>query len=295
MKKEHISQEIQTLVETITDQWMQMMTHRDKIPLIELDITLSNIAKLYENLSWLKKVNEKEEALPAIEAVIIAAENQPLNVIPEKEIPVQPLPVEKPSIVSFVVNPAVTEVKQLPEPIEEVSAAVSLKLDDSPLEVTIKTESDEEKKWKEEIAGRTNEIFREEIKRDTTAKKTPVQSMGLFDTVTTVAGQYEEQPTLHDKISKTQTDSSLGKKYQKKAVEDLKKSIGINEKFSFINELFEGDLGNYNKAIDTLNQSGNLEEASNYISSQLIPKYSWSDNNKSFLSLKELVERRFTR
>jgi hypothetical protein len=211
MKKEHISQEIQTLVETITDQWMQMMTHRDKIPLIELDITLLNTAKLYENLSWLKKVNEKEEALPAIEAVIIAAENQPLNVISEKEIPVQPLPVEKPSIVSFVVNP-VTEIKQQPEPVEEVSAAVSLKLDDSPSEVTIRNESDEEKKWKEEIAGRTNEIFREEIKRDTAAKKTPVQSMGLFDTVTTVAGQYEEQPTLHDKISKTQTDSSLGKK-----------------------------------------------------------------------------------
>jgi hypothetical protein len=76
-------------------------------------------------------------------------------------------------------------------------------------------------------------------------------------------------------------------------VSDLKSAIGINEKFLFINELFDGSLEEYNASIDLLNNCQNASEAEQKIFLELQPKYHWDMNNPATKSLMALVERRF--
>ena len=81
---------------------------------------------------------------------------------------------------------------------------------------------------------------------------------------------------------------------QKDAVLDLKMAIGINQKFVFMNELFDGSLEEYNASIDLLNNCQNASEAEQQIFLELQPKYHWDMNNGAVKNLIALVERRFS-
>lgn len=299
MNTDQIKAQIQLLTETISEQKDHLVKHEHPIPLIELDIMLGNIAKLYQQVSDLKKIlhgGTATNAHPGVQPVPVqeTPEIKILDTPPVSEVK------EKQPIVSFVVRPSfvadadrepATEMRNRSQQevlTEEKPAAVNMAgpdmNPDQPVEFPVREKAQ---------AASPSPVKEEPSEPKQSVRKTTVQSMGLFDTVATVAGKYEEQPTLRDKISKNHTDSSLGKKYQQKAVEDLKKSIGINEKFSFINELFEGDLNVYNKSIDAINQSGDLSIAMQYITAELSPRYGWQPNSRTFQKLLELVERRF--
>lgn len=73
---------------------------------------------------------------------------------------------------------------------------------------------------------------------------------------------------------------------------DLRQSIGINEKFLFINELFNGDMGRYNKAIDELNELKTLKGAEIFLL-ELKVQNQWDSELDAFLKLKDLTERKF--
>lgn len=98
--------------------------------------------------------------------------------------------------------------------------------------------------------------------------------------------------SVHEKISDKTDDVSLADKLKKNPVTDLKKSIGINEKFSFINELFDGDLQSYNKTIDQLNTCSDLSAAHGLLKTTA-QELSWEQDSETLKLLSDLVERRF--
>jgi hypothetical protein len=73
----------------------------------------------------------------------------------------------------------------------------------------------------------------------------------------------------------------------------LKSLIGINDKFLFLNDLFDGSLREYNEAIDTLNGFSVKQEALEFLD-LLRKKNLWDPGSGSFLKMKEIVEKRFT-
>jgi hypothetical protein len=102
----------------------------------------------------------------------------------------------------------------------------------------------------------------------------------------------------HKKLSETKSafggkkEESVAEKLQHNKITDLKASIGINEKFQFINELFEGNMKEYNVAVDQINSFSSHSEAESYISN-LENVYKWQADNHIAEGFKELVERRF--
>ena len=94
------------------------------------------------------------------------------------------------------------------------------------------------------------------------------------------------------KESKKKVDESVAEKLQHNKITDLKGSIGINEKFQFINELFEGNMKEYNVAVDQINSFSSLPEAQSYVAN-LEEVYKWQADNLIAANFKELVERRF--
>jgi len=75
-------------------------------------------------------------------------------------------------------------------------------------------------------------------------------------------------------------------------IENLKTAIIINDKFMFINELFDGNLREYNETIETLNGFKTLDQAADYLD-LMRKKNFWNTGSVAFKKLKELVERRF--
>ncbi len=69
-------------------------------------------------------------------------------------------------------------------------------------------------------------------------------------------------------------------------------NIGLNDKFRFIRELFEGNTQEYTIAINQLNSMTNKVEALMYIDS-LKNIYRWEDDQESFVSFLEIINKRF--
>lgn len=95
----------------------------------------------------------------------------------------------------------------------------------------------------------------------------------------------EKKPAVKD-------DKSVGEKLQKKPIPDLKAAIGINEKFQFINQLFHGNMTEYNIAINQINICGSKEEAEAYLET-LRELYKWNVDSEAVVTFTALVERRF--
>lgn len=86
----------------------------------------------------------------------------------------------------------------------------------------------------------------------------------------------------------------LGTMLQSSPVRDLKKAIGINDRYVFINELFRGDEAMYERSIKTINNFGNYAEAEFWIRRELKLKQAWNEEAETVHHFDQLVKRRFS-
>lgn len=98
--------------------------------------------------------------------------------------------------------------------------------------------------------------------------------------------------SLNDKLKQSKID--LGETYTEVPVRDLKKAIGINDRFLFINELFRGDEAVYERSIKTINGFSILAEAEYWIQRELKVKNGWKDSDELVKQFYQLVKRRFS-
>ena len=72
-----------------------------------------------------------------------------------------------------------------------------------------------------------------------------------------------------------------------------KVSININDKFRFINELFEGNATEYNIAVEQINSVSTLIELNNYLKG-LTSIYEWKEDNEVVKNLYAIAHKRFS-
>jgi hypothetical protein len=99
-------------------------------------------------------------------------------------------------------------------------------------------------------------------------------------------------PSVNDKLKQAQID--LGDTLTEAPIRDLKKAIGINDRFLFINELFRGDEAMYERSIKTINSFSILPEAEYWIQRELKTKIGWKDKSEVVLQFDQLIKRRFS-
>lgn len=100
-----------------------------------------------------------------------------------------------------------------------------------------------------------------------------------------------DEPALNTRLKEAR-ERSFSPKPPASHIDNLKSAIIINDKFMFINELFEGNLREYNETIETLNGFKTLDQAADYLD-LMRKKNFWNTGSIAFKKLKELVERRF--
>jgi hypothetical protein len=122
--------------------------------------------------------------------------------------------------------------------------------------------------------------------------KTTRQTGDLFGGQTIADKLKNETPSLIDKINEGRADQTLAHKMQLKPINDLKTAIGINEKFQFVNDLFEGRIDLYNDAISKLNSCGSAITA-NSIMEEYLSIHNWNTNNEAYIKLRTFITRRY--
>jgi hypothetical protein len=110
---------------------------------------------------------------------------------------------------------------------------------------------------------------------------------------------------INDVIGTGNGNSSLNDKLKSDVVElksalndtpvrDLKKAIGINDRYVFINQLFRGDEVMYERSLKTINGFRILPEAEYWMERELKVKLGWDENREATRHFYQLVKRRFS-
>lgn len=131
----------------------------------------------------------------------------------------------------------------------------------------------------------------------------PAPSTNAWSDIPTFAYQQKEVFELNDSIAhheeslneslKTEK-TELGSILKEAPVRDLRKAIGINDRFVFINELFRGDEIMYERSIKTINTFNILPEAEYWIQRELKLKLAWNEKSDTVHLFDQLVRRRFS-
>ena len=124
--------------------------------------------------------------------------------------------------------------------------------------------------------------------------------LDLLNEIPTLAHQNRaEENTAHtgsnnsvnDKLFIYQKDRAQS--LQEMPIVDLKKAIGVNDRFRYISELFRDDEVMFDRSIKTINGFNVLQEAELWIQRELKLKLSWNDENPLVKQFEQLVRRRF--
>lgn len=282
MEKKVIADEIKHLIEVITEQNDTIKKHTSYIPQIELDITMGNIRNLYERYNELQKLNsldapvskyvEEKKAFEVAKTVVH-------EISTEKEVP---------QVVAEIV-----EVREIPVVAEETVSSTLFAGTPPVVE-----EKKEEPVVAEKISKHVSEVNENKEVLEASEKKTKAHkkaSADLFSTAaTTLADKFkDETKSINEKFSNSEKkEKSLADKMQEKPIKDLKAAIGINDKFKFINELFDGNLQAYNDCVAKLNAFASFEEAGNFLDGLRVEN-NWANDNESLATLSDMVIRRY--
>jgi len=99
-------------------------------------------------------------------------------------------------------------------------------------------------------------------------------------------------PSLNDKLKGNTKDLSAA--LNDTPVRDLKKAIGVNDRYVFISQLFRGDEVMYERSIKTINGFRILPEAEYWMERELKVKLGWDENREATKHFYQLVKRRFS-
>lgn len=194
---------------------------------------------------------------------------------------------------------SVIEVEEpIKEPIEEIA---EVKIEEKVIE--LKPEIPEVEVKKEEPKKFENEVLDIEENEDVIIEENPAEEVELIvpteenqsppekDEASAIDLFSVSKETISDKFV-VKDEKNLADKLQQNNLTDLRAAIGINEKFLFINELFNGDMGRYNKILDELNSMQSKTGLDTYLMELKIEKQ-WNEDMEAYVKFKELVDRKF--
>lgn len=164
----------------------------------------------------------------------------------------------------------------------------------TPEPTTAENTEKKEPKMEQPVATSSPKI--NEITKKAAEKATPKAVADLFSQEKIIVGEKfsSDKSSVHERLAQIKEDVSIGTRMQHKPIANIKDAIGLNEKFLFINELFNGDLNAYNESVAELNTFPSIHEAFEYLN-LLTTQFQW-DGQRSAETIEKfanLVQRRY--
>lgn len=311
MIKMETKDRIVQLLEDIVEKAHHINSHPEKELCLELDLVMEDLRSLYREYANLKKDCQERHVRHGSEIPpppptrdepglpLPAAKTSEAS--PAAEKPSEP-PVETPEA------PPVEEPTATPPPATESPATenfASQRVEDSP-EVPAATETPEAPPAPESPkAPAAKETPEAPPAAETPPPRPPITQSGPLpennsqkvpgNATRSIGEQFPaDNNSLHQRISKMKEDRSIGARMQQHPISNIKDAIGVNEKFLFINELFNGNIQAYHEAIATLNSLGSVQAAFDHLN-ELNMDNKW-DAERSAATIEKLanfVQRRY--
>ena len=305
-QKEQIALAISNQLEIITEQFIMASQNKGDIPLIEIDLLKESVRTLYQQINdWQttnetiatpKQVIEEKTIIVTSPMVEPVAETKPTEVLFNEA--TTSVEVEAP-LMDVKMDIKMEEVVEVEEPMTIVNEVVAETpvTNEGFLSRILKGKTTETKKA-EPVAAKTEEVTTK-VEPVAKSNEQPIvkPALQVSRTVypepdTTTGNRFKGQETIYDRI-RQQNSQTVADRLSSKQVTDLRKSIGINERFTLINELFGGNQQLFMESIDKINNVNAYEEARIMLYEELAGKLKWNTDGNTFHVLDELVKRRF--
>jgi hypothetical protein len=304
MDSKRIHEDITHLLNKVVEQYSRILQFDNSVPIMEVDLALKDVRDLYESLLDLRTISEIQRRKfqdsegatsktinnSVVESVVIEA--------PKEEISVASTPTEVESVKApEVVLESVVEAEKT---VIEINNPVEIKMEESPIAWQKTFDASDSK---DAIVAAPTET----IPAAVVSPKVDLLQERQKDFVPTVRkiefkpepipvdpkkeSLFDKAASLYDKIAKP-AEKTFASQASQNPISNIKSSIGINEKFAYLKDLFKNNMAEYNDALDKLNNFENYGEAEDFFQ-ELKAKYSWDPESKSFQGLAELLNRRY--
>ncbi|MFD2932352.1 hypothetical protein [Spirosoma flavum] len=87
---------------------------------------------------------------------------------------------------------------------------------------------------------------------------------------------------------------TVAETFHRAPIESVARSISLNQKFRFINQLFNGNTSAYNQAVEEIDTLNNYGQALDLISYRYASQYLWDMSSDEVSELVEILKRRFS-
>jgi hypothetical protein len=267
---ESLKSEIRQLIHELSDRFDHLP--EGTVHPLDADLLLSLLRQLYVKTEAMRMVAPTdEETVTNIEEI-----TRPVSLDPEPiQTHVAEFPVTSPPVIPFEEKPEQAPVHPEFIPAEHSSGEKNVSHESPHL---IVSEFNSESEFVRDPGPEVNKPV-----------SVPVD---LFGAPTIADKLKSDTPSLNDRITSGRSDLSLADRMQLKPISDLKSAIGLNDKFQFINELFEGSSDRYTEAVNLLNSCIGIQEAEMLLA-DLKSRYSWNDQNQVWKKLREFIVRRY--
>jgi len=296
MDLNRLTRDADDLIRKVVSRYNQLYVPAGSISQLELDLMLDDLRKLYDTFKNIGHINlTLQNSLLRPEVKI----NTAIPADSQNAAPVEPTYYNKEHFNS-------PEPAQEPlQPIQEAEPVTEKGLDyateqtdksEPDPEIIVPAESEEAfvtesefepepvHKEQEQATPEMEKPVEESFENSIPANPQPVPGM-LADKFNT------GNKSLSETMASSQNQGGMGSRILFQPIADLNTGIGLNDKFSFISDLFGNNTVQYDEAIMRINKAVNLDEA-NWI----LQKYHsavWEQKHESLARLKDFVKRRF--
>lgn len=308
-----LTRDADNLIRKVVSRYNQLYVPAGHISQVELDLMLDDLRKLYDTFKTIGQVNlSLQQGQNKPEVTVATSVNTHMQAksadVSESYKPVQ----EEKTTFATLQKP---EPEKEPEPIKEAAPEPTSEFIDEPeVEAETKPEivpeipshniAEPDYKEEPEIIDET-ETYPTPVVENTVpeAEETPEAPKPAEPmSGKTHTAEKQESSMLADRfnnvnksLSETMTASSancfVGGRMQFQPIADLATGIGLNDKFTFIYELFGNNPAQYEEAITRINKAVNADEAG-----WILQKYhsaEWQNKTETLQRLKDFVKRRF--
>lgn len=297
MDLNRLTRDADDLIRKVVSRYNQLYIPAGNISQLELDLMLDDLRELYDTFKNIGHINltlQNTLSKPEVKVSPLVSEDShhvlsSAQTFSEKQVmspepaptPYQPQPEHE------VIADAVPEVKTESEFKSEPEAEAALSIETN--ELTTKSETETEPVSEIQAQAVPDSPENEQSVTDITENSNPATAESapalLADKYNTV------NKSLSETMASTQAQSVMGSRLQFQPIPDLITGIGLNDKFSFISDLFGNSAAHYDEAITRINKAVNIDEA-NWI----LQKYhsaSWEQKQETLARMKDFVKRRF--
>lgn len=107
-------------------------------------------------------------------------------------------------------------------------------------------------------------------------------------------GELEETPQTLNEMHRKEEDESIAEKLQNEKIDSINKQLTLNQRFMFVKELFDGDVEEFNKTVDYLDNCQNRDEALSYLEENYTKSSSWDKDSEEVTEFYDLIYRKFS-